>query len=97
MVKIDCNNNITVTRGDKGFINFRCANYKLKKGDRVTFHVDDPEINIVVTEFTDNGIACIDIEKEHTTHDKGEYEYAIRVETTLGVDETVVFGKYVIL
>lgn len=97
MFKIDCDNNIKVTRGDKGFINFRCANYKLKEHDQVHFTVEELGINIPVVDFTAQGVACIDIEKSHTELEKGTYDYVIRVITELGVDETVIIGKYSII
>ena len=97
MFRIECNGDITVTKGDKGFINFRCANYRLIQGDTVVFYCDNLRIDKRVTEFTEKGFAAIDLETEDTNHNKGTYDYVIRVITANGIDETVISGKYSII
>ena len=97
MFRIECNGDIIVTKGDKGFINFRCANYKLKEGDRVELISKSIGVFITVTEFTEEGFAAIDMEPYHTNREKGEYCYNIRVITTDGINETVISGKISII
>ena len=94
MLNIDCRTNkITVTKGDRAYINFRTANYKLTKGDRVVFRVFKDEDDIFVceaTKFNDKGFTTIKLSTENTTQEVGVYSYTIRVITTLGIDETII-------
>ena len=94
---VSCDNTITVRRGDKTFLNFRCGNYKLVKGDTVIFNVQNIHINKQVQQFEEGGVACIDLEIEDTDKEKGSYDYNIRVITALGVDESVIEGKFIII
>ena len=94
---VSCDNTITVERGDKTFLNFRCGNYKLTQGDTVIFNVQDIHINKQVQQFEEGGVACIDLEIEDTDKEKGSYDYNIRVITALGVDESVIDGKFIII
>ena len=94
---VSCDNTITVRRGDKTFLNFRCGNYKLIKGDRVVFAINDLRVTKTITEIEEGGVACIDLDVSDTNHDKGTYDYNIRVITALGVDESVIEGKFIII
>ena len=94
---VSCDNTITVTRGDKTFLNFRCGNYKLTQGDSVIFNVEGIHINKQVKQFEEGGVACIDLDVSDTNHEKGTYDYNIRVITALGVDESVIEGKFIII
>ena len=97
MIRVECNGDIIITKGDKGFINFRCANYKLKEGDRVELISKSLGVYISVSEFTEEGFAAIDLEPMHTNRDKGGYCYFIKVITEEGINETVVNGKIIII
>ena len=93
MFKIDCNNRMTDTKGDSAFINFRCANYKLKEGDNVILTIWDGERAIVTKQddnFTEEGFICIELDAEDTNQSIKEYDYTIRVVTPNGIDETVI-------
>ena len=94
---VSCDNTITVERGDKTFLNFRCGNYKLTQGDSVIFTVQKAPITKTVTQFEEGGVACIDLDVSDTNHEKGTYDYNIRVITALGVDESVIEGKFIII
>ena len=97
MLNISCDNTIEIVAGDKGFINFRTSNHKLSAGDSVIFNIKDLRVTKTVKEFTEAGVACIDLESVDTAHDKGVYEYTIRVITELGVDDTVIIGNFKII
>lgn len=97
MFNIDCNNNIEVIAGDKIFLNFRLSNHKLETGDRVIFSAPEASITETVEDFTESGIAAIDIEGANTQKPKGTYDYTIKVQTTGGADDTVIIGKIKII
>ena len=93
MFKIDCDNKMTITKGDKAFLNFRCANYKLKEGDNVILIVRKEERTIFeksTGEFTEKGYATIEIDSEDSNVNIDVYDYVIRVITKEGIDETVI-------
>lgn len=97
MLNVGCDNKITVTRNDKGFLNFRCANYKLIPGDKVIFEVKALGVYKEVEDFTEKGIAVIELDNFDTNYEKCIYNYTIQVITKNGIEDTVINGKYVII
>lgn len=95
-MRIECNNDIIICQGDKGFINFKCGNHLLKEGDTIEFEIKELGLRLVVNTF-DNGIGVFDITENITQRDKKTYEYIIRVITKEGYDETVIKGKFIII
>ena len=97
MFKIDCDNKMTITKGDKAFINFRCGNYLLTQGDNVIFTVRKDERTIFtkqVGDIQEKGIVVIDLDVSDTNITKDVYTYTIRVITSEGVDETVIESTF---
>lgn len=93
MFKIS-NNKITIIQGDTAFIALKLDDYKLIDGDTVYFTVKkdfDSEITMqkIVTTFVD-GVASIQLSKEDTKQDAGEYLYDIQCSLNDGRVDTVV-------
>ena len=90
MFKVDKNFNITITKGDTGYLRLKAPRYKIKEGDTVKFTVGyvqgvgvQKEKKFQIEGTKEEGIARIKIEPKHTqSMDIGKYHYDIEITTT---------------
>lgn len=97
MISIDNDTNkISIIKKDTAALSVALDNYFLTDGDKVTFTVanaveqEEPLLQIVVTEFTDEGGAVISLSSQDTDLEIGEYLYDIQVDTQDGRVDTIV-------
>ncbi len=97
MITIDLDtNNITIIKKDTASLEIALDNYKLTEGDRVIFTIakeveqENPLVQIIVTEFTEEGGAIINLTSEDTDLDIDSYKYDIQLDLADGRRDTVV-------
>ena len=97
MITIDNDtNNITIIKKDTATLDVSIDNYILTEGDRVTFTIakevelEEPERQIIVEEFTEDGAAMISLTSEDTNLEIGTYKYDVQVNTSDGRVDTII-------
>ena len=97
MITIDSdNNNITIIKKDTASLEIALDNYKLTDGDRVTFTIakeveqETPLVQIIVTSFTEEGGAIINLTSENTNLDVDTYKYDIQLDLADGRRDTII-------
>ena len=97
MIIIDSDtNNITMIKKDTASLEIAVDNYTLTSGDRVTLTIDreveneTPLRQIVVTDFTKDGVAIINLSSQDTDLEIGSYKYDIQINTADGRVDTIV-------
>lgn len=97
MITIDNeNNNINIIKKDTASLEVFLDNYMLTEGDRVTFTIDkeveqqEPIKQIIITEFTEDGGAIINLTSEDTDLEIGTYKYDVQINTADGRVDTVI-------
>ena len=97
MITIDSDtNNITIIKKDTASLDIAIDNYKLTEGDKVTFTIDEeveqetPLRQIIVTDFTEDGEAVINLSSEDTDLEIGTYKYDVQIDTADGRVDTVI-------
>lgn len=97
MITIDTDtNNITIIKKDTASLEITLDNYKLTTGDRVTFTIakeveqETPLVQIVVTNFTEEGGAIINLSSLNTDLDIDTYKYDIQLDLADGRRDTII-------
>ena len=97
MITIDNeNNNISIIKKDTASLEVFLDNYMLTEGDKVTFTIDkeveqqEPIKQIIITEFTEDGGAIINLTSEDTDLEIGTYKYDVQINTADGRVDTVI-------
>lgn len=87
---------ITMIKKDTASIDFALDNYSFVDGDKATFTVakeleqETPVIQVIATQFDNEGIAHFDISSEQSNIDEGTYLYDVQVDLADGRVDTVI-------